>query len=268
VGLLTGKVAYVTGAARGQGRAHAVRLAGEGADIVAIDICGQATPVGYPVANPDDLAETVRLVEALDRRIIAHEADVRDHRALAAAAKEASETFGRLDIVVANAGVSTWGRCWEMTAEHWQDMIDINLTGVWNTMRATIPLMIEHGNGGSIVLTSSVAGIKSLPGQAHYSAAKHGVVGLCKSAAIELGEYGIRVNTLHPWGVDTLMAQDPVVGEMLEKYPGYMSSFGSILQPGMSPPEDMADAVLYLVSDLSKSVTGTQLTVDNGATKV
>jgi SDR family mycofactocin-dependent oxidoreductase len=267
MGLLSGKVAYITGAARGQGRAHAVRLAGEGADIVAIDICAAATEVGYPVATPDDLAETVRLVEVLDRRIVAHQADVRDHGALVAAATEASETFGRLDIVVANAGVSTWGRCWEMSAETWQTMLDINLTGVWNTLRATVPLMIEHGNGGSIVLTSSVAGIKSLPGQGHYSAAKHGVVGLCKTAAIELGEYGIRVNSLHPWGVDTLMAQDTNVAGLLEANPRYMASFGSILE-GMSSPEDMADAVLYLVSDLSKSVTGTQLTVDNGATKV
>jgi SDR family mycofactocin-dependent oxidoreductase len=268
VGLLDGKVAFITGAARGQGRAHAVRLAREGADIIAVDACGPVAEVGYPAATPEDLAETVRLVEATGRRILARPADVRDESALEAITAEGSELLRGLDIVVANAGISSWARFWEMSRDMWQEMIEINLTGVWSTVKAAVPHMISHDRGGSIITISSVAGIKSLPGQAHYSAAKHGVVGLTKTAAIELGPYGIRVNSIHPWGVDTAMMHDPAVGEILAAHPGYAVSFGSILDPPSAQPEDISETVLYLASDMSRFVTGAQLTVDAGATKV
>ena len=270
MGLLDGKVALITGAARAQGRSHAVRFAQEGADIIAFDICAEATPVGYELATKEDLDETIAQVEAQDRRIISAVGDVRDQAALDRVVAAGLAELGRIDIVVANAGVSNWGRFWEMTEERWLSMIDINLTGVWRTMRAAVPAMIAQGDGGSIINISSVAGIKSLPGQAHYSAAKHGVVGLTKSAAIELGEYRIRVNSVHPWGVDTQMALDPGVGEMLGAHPAYMGSFGSILTEhiGTAQCSDITETVLFLASDASRFMTGAQIPVDMGATAV
>jgi SDR family mycofactocin-dependent oxidoreductase len=269
--LLSGRVAFVTGAARGQGRSHAVRLAREGASIIAIDIAGPAAAANtYPAPTEADLKETVRLVEAEGARIIGRVADVRDGDALGQVlGAGVAELGGRLDVVVANAGISNWGRFWEMPDDQWETMVDINLTGVWRTMKAAVPHMLSAGNGGSIITVSSVAGIKSLPGQAHYSAAKHGVVGLTKSAAIELGEYGIRVNSIHPWGVATPMAEDPTLGTMLTEHPAYAMSYGSVLpQLPLADPDDISDAVVWLASDLSRTVTGTQLTLDMGATKV
>jgi len=269
MGLLDGKVAFITGAARAQGRSHAVRLAQEGADVIVFDVCGEATEVGYPTATVEDLEETVRAVEALDRRVVSRIGDVRDQSALDGIVTEGVAALGRLDVVVANAGVSTWGRFWEMPEQRWLDMIDINLTGVWRTLRAATPVMVEQGEGGSIITICSVAGIKSLPGQAHYSAAKHGVVGLTKSAAIELGPYGIRVNSVHPWGVDTAMAQDTNVEAILGAHPEYLGSFGSMMpQLGLAQPSDISDAVLFLASDASRFITGAQIPVDMGATKV
>lgn len=269
MGLLDGKVAFITGAARAQGRSHAVRLAEEGADIIAHDICASPAKVGYVTATEDDLAQTVREVEALGRRIVARIGDVRDQQSLNNTVADGVAALGRLDIVVANAGISSWGRFWEMSDERWQDMIDINLTGVWRTLRAAAPIMIEQGTGGSMITISSVAGIKSLPGQAHYSAAKHGVVGLTKTAAIELGPHEIRVNSIHPWGVQTAMAEDAELVPVLTQFPEFMGSFGSCMpQLGSAMPRDISEAVLFLASDASKFITGTQLTVDMGATKV
>jgi SDR family mycofactocin-dependent oxidoreductase len=272
VGLLEGRVAFVTGAARGQGRSHAVRLAREGASIIAIDVAAEVSADnGYPPAAAADLEETVRLVQAQGQPILARTVDVRDSDGMDAVLADGVAAFGgRLDAVVANAGISNWGRFWELSERQWLTMIDINLTGVWRTLKAAVPPMIDAGNGGSIVTISSVAGIKALPGQAHYSAAKHGVVGLTKSAAIELGEYGIRVNSVHPWGVATPMAAgDPMMVKLLTEHPGFGMSFASAL-PNLpiADPADISDAVLYLVSDLSRAVTGTQLTVDMGATKI
>jgi NAD(P)-dependent dehydrogenase (short-subunit alcohol dehydrogenase family) len=177
--------------------------------------------------------------------------------------------FGRLDIVVANAGIVSWGRFWEMSPQRWRDMIDINLTGVYNTLRAAAPAMITAGNGGSIIATSSVAGIKSLPGEAHYSAAKHGVVGLVKAAAIELAPYRIRVNSIHPWGVRTPMVEGTDMQKIFADNPSYQAAMAQILMdPPISEPEDIANAVLFLASDESRTITGTQLTIDHGATKV
>jgi SDR family mycofactocin-dependent oxidoreductase len=271
MGLLDGRVAFVTGVARGMGRSHALRLAREGASIIGIDIAGStSTHNGYPAATEADLKETASLLEAEGRPSLIDVADVRDQTRLNELLEEGVSRFGgRLDVVVANAGINNWGRFWEMPDEQWQDMIDINLTGVWRTLRAAVPHMLAANRGGSIITVSSVAGIKALPCQSHYSAAKHGVVGLTKSAAIELGEHGIRVNSVHPWGVATAMAEDPMVEKTLTAHPSYVMSFGSVLPSlPLAEPGDVSDAVVYLASDLSRAVTGTQLTVDMGATKV
>lgn len=197
MGRLSGKVALITGAARGQGRAEAVRLAAEGADIIAIDIAAPVTEyVKYGPATTDDLKETTRLVEEQDRRVASYEADVRDYAALKQAVDAGIAELGRLDVVVANAGICNFGRVWELELDQWQSLIDTNLTGVFHTLKATVPALIEAGNGGSIIITSSVAGLKGLPFLGHYTAAKHGITGLAKTLANELGEYDIRVNTI------------------------------------------------------------------------
>lgn len=269
-GRVADKVAFITGAARGQGRAEAVRLAEEGADIIAVDICARATDTDYPTSTEADLAETVELVEKTGRSILSKIVDVRHLESLQNAVSSGVEQFGRLDILVANAGVVSWGRFWEMSPQRWQDMIDINLTGVYNTLCAATPSMITAGNGGSIIATSSVAGIKSLPGQSHYSAAKHGVVGLVKAAAIELAPYQIRVNTVHPWGVNTPMGAMGLEGQaVFADNPSFRAAMGQYwFDPPISEPEDIANAVLWLASDESRVVTGTQLSVDHGATKI
>jgi SDR family mycofactocin-dependent oxidoreductase len=270
-GLLDGRVAFVTGAARGMGRNHAVRLAREGASVIGIDVAGEvASHNGYAPATEADLKETARLVEAEGRPCVMEVADVRDSKALDSVLADGMARFnGRLDVVVANAGINNWGRFWEMPEEQWQTMIDINLTGVWRTMKASVPLMLSAGHGGSIITISSVAGLKALPSQSHYTAAKHGVTGLTKAAAIELGEFNIRVNSIHPWGVATAMAEDPYIEKTLSAHPNYLMSFGSVLPAVPSAQtDDISDAVIYLASDLSRAVTGTQLTVDMGATKV
>lgn len=271
MGLLDGKVAFVTGAARGQGRSHAITLAKEGASIIAIDINGPVTSDnGYPASTPEDMAETVRLVEATNQHIVHRQADVRDSAAMESVLAEGVAEFGgRLDIVVANAGISNWNRFWEMPDDQWQVMIDVNLTGVWRTLKAAVPIMIDAGNGGSLIAISSSSGIKSLPAQAHYAAAKHGVTGLTKTAAIELGEYGIRVNSIHPWSVVGAMGQDTTMSAILDKHPEYRASFASMLPDLRSAdPLDISNAVVWLASDLSRAVTATQLTVDMGATKM
>jgi SDR family mycofactocin-dependent oxidoreductase len=266
MGSLEGKVALVTGAARGQGRAFARRLAAEGADIAAFDICGHAAEVGYALATPADLDTTVAEVKATGQRILAHQGDVRDQAALDALVSATLEDFDRIDVVVACAGISAWGRFWELTEEQWQSMIDINLSGVWRTFKAAVPAMIEAGEGGSIVAISSVAGLKALPGQAHYSAAKHGIVGLVNTAAKELGPHNIRVNSIHPWGVETAMTQDTAHAAQIEANPHYLASYGSALtNMGIAAPDDIANAVVFLASDASKFITGTQLRVDMGA---
>jgi SDR family mycofactocin-dependent oxidoreductase len=271
MGLLDGKVAFVTGAARGQGRSHAVRLASEGAAVIAVDIAGPVTAInGYPASSPQDLEDTRNLLKETGQPHYVGEADVRDSASLDAVLSEALPQLGdRLDVVVANAGICNWNRFWEMSDDQWQSMIDVNLTGVWRTLRSAVPHMIAAGNGGSIITVSSVAGIKALPGQAHYSAAKHGVVGLTKSAALELGEYGIRVNSIHPWGVSTPMMEDPTTAEMLDAHPNYLASFAAMLPDlPIAEPADITDAVLWLAGSASRTVTGTQLTLDMGATKI
>ncbi|RAY17023.1 SDR family mycofactocin-dependent oxidoreductase [Actinomadura craniellae] len=265
MGRLTGKVAFITGAARGQGRAEAVRLAAEGADIIAIDIAGNPSAyVKYPEATQDELDETAKLVEEQGRGALVRQADVRDLAALEAVVRDGVARFGRLDIVVANAGIVNYGRTWEITEEQWQDLIDINLTGVWKTVKATVPTLIEQGQGGSIIITSSVAGLKGLPFLAHYASSKHGVVGLAKTLANELGEHDIRVNTVHPHGVRTGMT-DGSMQEYLEQSPLLGPLYMGTLPYQVVEPEDIANMVAFLASDEGKYITGAQMRVDLGA---
>jgi SDR family mycofactocin-dependent oxidoreductase len=265
---LDGKVALVTGAARGQGRAEAQLLSAEGADVIGIDICAPMPTISYATATPEDLEETAAIVAANGRRFHGAQADVRDLGALEAAVQAGVAALGRLDVVVANAGISGWGRLWELTEEQWSVMIDTNLSGAWHTFRCTIPLLIEQGDGGSIIAVSSVGGLKGLPGQAHYVAAKHGLVGLARAAAVELGPHGIRVNSLHPWGVDTAMVGGGEVEHLLQESPHYAMSYGSVLPIPLADPLDIAKAVVFLASDDSRCITGLQFTVDMGATAV
>ena len=268
---LTGKVAYVTGAARGQGRSHCARLARAGADIVAIDACGPvAEHNGYPPSTPQDLAETVSLVEGEGRKILAQHVDVRDGAGQQRVVTDALEQFGRLDIVVANAGVLNWGRLWEISAQQWRDIIDINLTGLWNTVKAVVPPMIQAGNGGSIITISSAAGIKAVPGCGHYCASKFGVVGLTNSLAVELGEFGIRVNSVHPYGTDTPMGNDVSMYQVLQDHPQYIHSFspGALPTDSLADPGLISDIVVWLASDASSLVTAAQIPADKGYLKI
>lgn len=268
---LAGRVAYVTGAARGQGRSHCVRLARAGADVVAIDACGPvAESNGYSAATQEDLAETVSLVESEGRKILAKEIDVRDADGQQRVVAEAVEQFGRLDIVVANAGVLNWGRLWEITPQQWQETLDTNLTGVWNTIRAVVPPMIDAGNGGSIITISSAAGIKAVPGCGHYCASKFGVVGLTNSLAVELGEFGIRVNSVHPYGTDTPMGNDVSMYQMFADHPTYIHSFspGALPTDSLAAPGLISDIVVWLASDASSLVTAAQIPADKGYLKI
>jgi SDR family mycofactocin-dependent oxidoreductase len=273
-GRVEGKVAFITGAARGQGRSHAVRLAQEGADIIAIDICGPIQPdSSIAPATPEDLAETVRLVEALGRRIVTAKVDVRDFGAVKSALDDGVEQLGRLDIIVANAGIGTGGkRLDEVDESEWQEMIDINLTGVWKSVKAGVPHLIAGGNGGSIILTSSVGGLKAHPNIGPYVAAKHGVVGLARSFAIELGQYSIRANSVHPTNVNSPMFMHDATMKMFrpdlenptEEDMAVAARSMHVLPVGWVETVDISNAVLFLASDESRYVTGLPLTVDAG----
>ena len=276
---LKGRVAFVTGAARGQGRAHAVRLAAEGADIVAIDVCAPVSDtITYAMPTPEDLAETARQVEATGRKVLAREADIRDLAAQQQVVAEAVEQFGRLDILVANAGVLSWGRMFEMSEEQWDTVIEVNLSGTWRTVRAVVPAMIEAGNGGSIIIVSSSAGLKATPGNGHYAASKHGLVAITNSLAIELGEFGIRVNSIHPYSIDTPMIEKQAMAAIFSKYPNYLHSFSPMpyrpvnrhgrngLQEAMAP-EEVSDVVVWLAGDGSATISGSQIAVDRGTMK-
>ncbi len=269
MGKLEGKVAFITGAARGQGRSHAIRLAQEGADIIAVDICQQIASVPYPMSTPDDLAETAKQVEALDRRIFAAQADVRDAGALKAAFDAGTAELGPVDIVLANAGIAPMS-LHEGGGDAWQDVIDVNLTGVFNTVETAIPSMIERGQGGAIVLTSSTAGITGIGGPTRgglgYTAAKHGVVGLMRSYANILAPHRIRVNTVHPTGVNTPMVVNDVMQEFLEQDPQMSNAMANALPVDLVEPVDISNAIAWLVSDDARYVTGVTLPVDAGFT--
>jgi SDR family mycofactocin-dependent oxidoreductase len=263
-GRLEGKVALISGAARGQGRSHAVRLAQEGADIIAFDLCRQLDTVAYPLATPEDLAETVKLVEERDCRIVAGEADVRDSAAVQGLVDGGVRELGRLDVVCANAGIGgVVENTWTMTDEEWEEMIAVDLTGVWKTVKAAVPAMIQAGNGGSIVITSSAAGLKGLPGAAHYVSAKHGLVGLMRTLANELAPHFIRVNTVHPTGVNTPMVVNEFMAQALSSAD---SSFNlqNALPMEMVEPVDVSNAIVWLASEEARYVTGVSLPVDAG----
>jgi len=272
MGLLDGKVAFITGAARGQGRSHALTLAREGADIIAVDICQQAPTVPYPMATPEDLAETVKEVEALDRRIVAAEADVRDLSALTAVAADGVAQFGRLDIVLANAGISSMAPTLEMDEATWDEMIEINLTGAWKTVRAAVPHIVRGGVGGSVVITSSLAAIAPHENIAHYTAAKAGLVGLMKVLAKELAPRSIRVNSVHPTTVATPMVLNEPTYRLFRPdldsparadFEEAALTLNKLPVPALEP-SDISNAILYLVSDAGRYVTGITHVVDAG----
>jgi SDR family mycofactocin-dependent oxidoreductase len=269
-GKLDGKVAFITGAARGQGRSHAVRLAAEGADIIAVDICRQIGTVLYPMATAADLAQTVKEVEALDRRIVAREADVRDEGGLREALEAGVAELGPVDIVLANAGIAPMSLDTSQTRQAWQDVIDVNLTGVFNTVEIAIPGMIARGKGGAIVLISSAAGLVGVggpsPGGLGYTAAKHGLVGLMRSYANILAPHSIRVNSVHPTGVRTPMVVNDVMQEILAADAQVSTRTGNALPVDMVEPADVSSAILWLVSDDARYVTGVTLPVDAGYT--
>lgn len=261
---LDGKVAFITGVARGQGRAHAVRLASEGADVIGIDVCAQIEK-GYPGATDADLAETERLVRATGRSMVAVKADVRRFDEVRDAVDRGLERFGRLDVVVANAGIFSYGFLWEITAEQWQDMIDVNLTGVFHTVKATVPKLIEQGEGGSIIITSSVAGLRGVPFAGHYAAAKHGAVGICRTLANELGPHKIRVNSIHPAAVTTPMNTDPGLFELILQHSETLAPIFMNSLPYMTmEPENISHMVAFLASDDSMYMTGAQIPIDMG----
>jgi len=274
MGMLDGKVAFITGAARGQGRSHAIRLASEGADIIAIDLMEEIPGAPYSRATEEDLAETVRQVEALDRRIIATKADVRDFEQVRSAVDAGVAELGRLDIVAANAGIFTGiGIVEEITEETWQNQLDTNLTGAWHTAKATIPHLKAGGRGGSIVITSSGAGIRGIANIGAYVSAKTGVVGLMRTLALELAPYRIRVNSLHPTQVNTpMITNDPTYRLFAPHIPEPTLEDFEQVSTGLHPfplpwvePIDVSNALLFLVSDLGRYITGAKIPLSLGS---
>lgn len=273
---LDGQVALITGAARGQGRAHAVRLAREGADILAFDACAHFDSVGYDPSTVADLEETRNLIKAEGRQALVRQLDARDLTAVTEFVEDGIRELGRLDVVVINHGICTYGYTWQLSEADWDEMISVNLTGVWKVLKAAVPHLIELGNGGSIIITSSVAGLRGLPFLSHYAASKHGVVGLAKSLANELGQHGIRVNTVHPAGVRTVMGgvefndEKPLsttFNGMLDD-PQVAATLGPIFMNTLPhthiDPEDVTNIVAFLAGEGGRYITGAQLPVDLG----
>ena len=267
-----GKVALVTGAARGQGREHAVRLAEEGADIIAVDICAPVETVNYPMPEPEDLNETARLVEKSGRRVVTETVDVRDQAGLAAAVEAGVAQLGGLDIVVANAGILSIAldepTSREDRAAVWATTLDVNLTGAWNTLEVVTPYLVNGGKGGAIVITASTQGLNYAANNdlalTAYTASKHGLVGLMRCAAADLAPHNIRVNSIHPTGVNTPMVTNEVMTEYGAKHPRLGDLMGNLLPVGVVEPWDISEAVLYLVGDSGRYITGVTLPVDAG----
>jgi SDR family mycofactocin-dependent oxidoreductase len=270
-GRLSGKVAFITGAARGQGRAHAVRMANEGADVIAVDVASKLPPcVPYDSATPDDLAETVDLVKKSGRRILASVVDTRDADGLRKAVDDGVAELGRLDVIVANAGISAPQAWNDITAEDFRDVMNINVTGTWNTVMAGAQKIVDGGCGGSIILIGSAAGVKMQPFMVHYTASKHAVTGMARAFAAELGRHSIRVNSVHPGAVNTPMGSGDMIGALgraIETYPQLAQMITPFLPNWAAEPEDIADAVCWLASDESKNVTAAAISIDQGMTQ-
>lgn len=268
---LTGKVAFVTGAARGQGRSHAKTLAAAGADIIAIDACNDIETIPYHLGTEDDLAETVADIEKLDRRVVAVKADVRSSAQIEAAVAEGTAQLGDIDILIVNAGVWALGTLWELTEEQWQTMIDVDLTGVWRTLKAVLPGMVERRRG-SVVITSSVNGYEAGGGMSHYVAAKHGVLGLMKNAALELAPFNVRCNAVCPGLIDTKMNDWQGVYDMMAGHEGGTPqdrqeagyNWNALAGRNLLSPQAISNAVLFLASDAASEITGISLAVDGG----
>ncbi|MDT2006131.1 NAD(P)-dependent oxidoreductase [Rhodococcus opacus] len=271
MGMLDGKIAFITGGARGQGRAHAVTSAREGADVAIIDIAAQMGTVPYKMADGSDLAETVAQVEALGRRALSFEVDVRSQASLDDAVTQTISTFGKIDILIANAGIWTQAPFWELSEEDWEEMMGVNLTGVWKSAKAVAPHMIER-QSGSIVITSSVNGLEPGMNYAHYVTAKHGVIGLMKNIALELAPYGVRCNSINPGAIKTPMTDHQGAWDMFAGHEGGTEAdmieggyhFHALKGTTFMPPQVIADTALYLNSDLAASVTGVTIPVDAG----
>jgi SDR family mycofactocin-dependent oxidoreductase len=275
MGRVHGKVAFITGAGRGQGRSHAVRLAEEGADIIALDICDDIASIEYPLSTEEDLAQTAKLVEALDRRVLTQVADVRDFAQVSRAVQAGLAEFGHIDIVSANAGVTSYNPGWKLSEDEWDAVVDTNLKGVWHACKAVIPSMIEAGRGGSIVITSSAAGQRGQANLAHYSAAKLGLVGLMRTLAGELAPHFIRVNVVHPTAVDTPMVHNKATYDLFMPDPkdrtregisGPMAALNMLPIPWVDPV-DISNAVLFLASDEGRYITAIELPVDAGCSQ-
>jgi SDR family mycofactocin-dependent oxidoreductase len=263
-GRVAGKRVLVTGAARGMGRSHAVRLAEEGADLILVDICTSLPEIEYPLATPEDLVETAELVKQQGRRAVTYIVDVRDAVALTAAVDDGVTTLGGLDAAVANAGVLTAGTWATTTSEQWRTVVDINLIGTWNTCAAALPHLVERG--GALVNISSAAGLKGTPLHTPYTASKHGVVGMSRALANELAAQNVRVNTVHPTGVATGMRPDSLHSLLADVRPDLAPLFGNALPIVMTEAIDVSNAVLFLISDEARHVTGLEFKVDAGAT--
>lgn len=267
MGRLEGRVAFVTGAARGQGRNHAIRMAKEGADLVVLDICSQIDSVNYPMATRDDLDETVAAIEREGRRVVAQQADIRSAIEVRSVVDEAIAAFGGIDILVANAAIAPMSV--EPHASEWQDAIDVNLTGTYNTVTSVLPSMIERGRGGSIVIISSTAGLAgeggNSPGMLAYTASKHGVVGLSKAWANYHAGHNIRVNCIAPSGVRTPMATNESIWKYAKAHPEFGAIGNALPGVDMLEPDDITLAVLWLCSDDARYVTGIVLPVDAGS---
>jgi SDR family mycofactocin-dependent oxidoreductase len=262
---LAGKVAFITGAARGQGRSHAVRLASEGADVIVSDICGAVETSAIRPSAPEDLLQTVKEVEALGRRVVWEQVDVRDPNAMRALADRGAAELGHIDVVVANAAILNWAKSHELTQEQWQNVIDVNLTGVFNTVQCTLPHLLEHGSG-SIIITSSFAALKGTPFTLSYTAAKYGVIGIAKAIAHEYGDYNIRANTVHPCGVNTPMGDaGGLMALVAERASTVGPLFMNTLPVSIVEPEDISATVAWLASDDSKYLTAAEIPVDAGA---
>jgi SDR family mycofactocin-dependent oxidoreductase len=272
MGRVEGKVALITGAARGQGRSHAVRLAEEGANVIAVDICHQMASIPYEMSVPEDLEETERLVSKFGNGVMVREIDVRDQSALDQVVADALKRFGQIDVVVSNAAVVSYQPIWELTEEVWQDVLNVNLSGAWRAIKAVAPSMIERGAGGSIILTSSVAGMKGMKHNAHYCASKHGLTGLMRSACLELASHAIRVNTINPGGVLTGMIDNEMTYRLfrpdlenpsLADVAAISSDMHAMGIPWLEPV-DISNAVVFLASDEARYVTGAVFPVDAG----